>query len=120
MKAGLFYLDFLRSVVTGVEGGSDDKEKENIPSVEELDKGLDEKMHDLKKALEKALLPKLDRATLEKRLKEFYKEKKDKDSLKNLKSIVDEYIDKQHLLFEELHKSYPGRQTKVWIRNVKR
>lgn len=124
MKAGLFYLEFLRDMVRRVDGG-DEEESGNLDGVSQTPETanapkaspekrkrkyatLDRKMKELKKTLEKVLLPQLEKPELEKRLREFFKEQKDKEGLRDVKKTVEEYADKQHELFKILHNSYPG------------
>lgn len=133
MKAGLFYLEFLRDVVWRVGGEDEDGDlgetMANSPPGSQKGGGkvsakarkrkyatLDKKMKDLKKTLEQVLLPKLEKNELEKRLREFYKEQKDKEGLRDLKQTVNEYADKQHELFKILSKSYPGSDLS-WFTN---
>ena len=130
MKAGLFYLEFLRDVVRRVGSNEDEEDPELSGSLTRPKQStrasrggrrrkyatLDRKMKELKKTLEKVLLPDLDKHELEKRLREFYKEQKDKEGLRDVKKTVNEYAEKQHELFKLLSKSYPGSDLS-WFTN---
>lgn len=108
-------IDISVAVEEAIEKGELDEEKESkskkkkprvAKTLHHLG-DLEAKLKDLKEALQSVLVPNLDKDVLEKRLREFFKEKKDKDSLKNLKSIVEEYATKQQELFNKLRKAYP-------------